>query len=255
MPGAYQISLSVFSGPLDLLLHLIERQEFDITTISLVKVTEQYLAQIEQLKENRMENLIDFLVVAARLVQIKSRALLPQTPVFPGDEEEEDPAEALIRQLKAYKRFKQAAAWLQKREESGLRTYLRVAPPPKLEGELDLTGITVQTLITAVQGALARSETKTDSVAIARPRRMTIEGQIMLLRKRLKQYGRSHFHDLLPAKAERVEVAITLLAVLELIKRRELTASQPELFGPIEVMATDLIGSENQVNETSSFAG
>ncbi|MCB9421269.1 MAG: segregation/condensation protein A [Ardenticatenaceae bacterium] len=255
MPGAYQISLPVFSGPLDLLLHLIERQEFDITTISLVKVTEQYLAQIEQLKENRIENLIDFLVVAARLVQIKSRALLPQTIVFAGDEEEEDPAEALIRQLKAYKRFKQAAVWFQAREEAGLRTYLRVAPPPKLDGELDMTGITLDTLITAVQEALARGETKTDSVAIARPRRVTIEGQISLLRKRLKQYGRSQFHDLLPAKAERVEVAITLLAVLELIKRRELTASQPELFGPIEVIATDLIGSENQISETNSFVG
>lgn len=255
MPGVYQISLPVFSGPLDLLLHLIERQEFDITTISLVKVTEQYLAQIEQLKENRIENLIDFLVVAARLVQIKSRALLPQAPMYPGDEEEEDPAEALIRQLKAYKRFKQAAIWFQKREEAGLRTYLRVAPPPKLEGELDLTGITVDTLITAVKEALARNETKTDSVALVRPRRVTIEGQISLLRKRLKQYGRSQFHDLLPPKAERVEVAITLLAVLELIKRRELTASQPELFGPIEITATDLIGAGNQADEISSFAG
>jgi segregation and condensation protein A len=255
MPSTYQISLPVFSGPLDLLLHLIERQEFDITTISLVKVTKQYLDQIEQLKENRIENLIDFLVVAARLVQIKSRALLPQTPVFPGDEEEEDPAEALIRQLKAYKRFKQAAVWFQTREEAGLRTYLRVAPPPKLEGALDMTGITVESLITAVQEALARGETKTDSVAIARPRRVTIEGQIKLLRNRLKLHGRSQFHDLLPAKAERVEVAITLLAVLELIKRRELTASQPELFGPIEVIATDLIGSENQMSETNSFVG
>ncbi len=255
MPSTYQISLPVFSGPLDLLLHLIERQEFDITTISLVKVTKQYLDQIEQLKENRIENLIDFLVVAARLVQIKSRALLPQTPVFPGDEEEEDPAEALIRQLKAYKRFKQAAVWFQEREEAGLRTYLRVAPPPKLEGALDMTGITVESLITAVQDALARGETKTDSVAIARPRRVTIEGQIKLLRSRLKLHGRSQFHDLLPAKAEQVEVAITLLAVLELIKRRELTASQPELFGPIEVIATDLIGSENQMSETNSFVG
>jgi segregation and condensation protein A len=255
MSGTYQISLPVFSGPLDLLLHLIERQEFDITTISLVKVTKQYLDQIEQLKENRIENLIDFLVVAARLVQIKSRALLPQTPVFPGDEEEEDPAEALIRQLKAYKRFKQAAVWFQTREEAGLRTYLRVAPPPKLEGALDMTGITVESLITAVQEALARGETKTDSVALARPRRVTIEGQIKLLRSRLKLHGRSQFHDLLPAKAERVEVAITLLAVLELIKRRELTASQPELFGPIEVIATDLIGAEAQTDEASSFAG
>jgi segregation and condensation protein A len=255
MPKKYQISLPVFSGPLDLLLHLIERQEFDITTISLVKVTEQYLAQIEQLKENRIENLIDFLVVAARLVQIKSRALLPQTPLHPGDEEEEDPAEALIRQLKAYKRFKQAAVWFHEREEAGLRTYLRVAPPPKLEGTLDMTGISLDTLITAVQEALARTESKTDSVAIARPRRVTIEGQIKLLRTRLKEYGRSHFNDLLPPKAERVEVAITLLAVLELIKRRELTAVQPELFGPIEVMATDLIGTGEQANGASSFAG
>jgi segregation and condensation protein A len=255
MPKKYQISLPVFSGPLDLLLHLIERQEFDITTISLVKVTEQYLAQIEQLKENRIENLIDFLVVAARLVQIKSRALLPQTPLHPGDEEEEDPAEALIRQLKAYKRFKQAAVWLHDREEAGLRTYLRVAPPPKLEGTLDMTGISVETLITAVQEALARTESKTDSVAIARPRRVTIEGQIKLLRTRLKENGRSHFNDLLPPQAERVEVAITLLAVLELIKRRELTAVQPELFGPIEVMATDLIGTGEQANGASSFAG
>ena len=146
-------------------------------------------------------------------------------------QEEEDPAEALIRQLKAYKRFKQAAVWLHEREEAGLRTYLRVAPPPKLEGALDLSGVTVQTLMTAVQEALARGETKTDSVSLARPRRVTIEGQIKLLRTRLKQYGRSRFNDLLPDKAERVEVAITLLAVLELIKRRELTAVQPELFG------------------------
>jgi segregation and condensation protein A len=255
MATDYQISLPVFSGPLDLLLHLIERQEFDITTISLVKVTEQYLGQIEQLKENRIENLIDFLVVAARLVQIKSRALLPQTPLHPGDEEEEDPAEALIRQLKAYKRFKQAAVWLHEREEAGLRTYLRVAPPPKMEGALDLSGVTIQTLITAVQEALARGETKTDSVSIARPRRVTIEGQIKLLRIRLKQYGRSQFHDLLPKKAERVEVAITLLAVLELIKRRELTAVQPELFGPIEIMATKTIGGEDQASEASSFVG
>jgi segregation and condensation protein A len=108
----YRIDLPAFSGPLDLLLHLIERQELDITAISLVQVTEQYLAQIEQLKENRIDELIDFLVIAARLVLIKSRALLPQTPVIIEGEEEEDPAEALVRQLRQYKRFKQAAAWL-----------------------------------------------------------------------------------------------------------------------------------------------
>ena len=251
MLNNYRIELPVFIGPLDLLLHLIERQEFDITTISLLNVTEQYLAHIEQLKENRIENLIDFLVVAARLVQIKSRALLPQIPGIPGEEEEEDPAEALVRQLRQYKRFKRAAAWFQERETAGLRTHLRVAPPPQLEGQLDLSGITVMTLITAVQSALARAETKVDSVALAKPRQMTIDSQINHLRRRIRLYGRAAFHELLPAKAGRVEVAVTLLAVLELIKRQELSAAQPELFGPIEIRAAATNGAATK-NESAA---
>lgn len=237
MSRPYTIDLPSFAGPLDLLLHLIERQEFDITAISLVKVTEQYLEQIEQMKQNRMEQLIDFLVVAARLVQIKSRALLPQTPVIIEGEEEEDPAEALIRQLKQYKRFKQAATWLEEREELGLRTYLRVAPPPKLEGRLDMSGVTVDSLLAAMREALSRVDDREESVAILQPRRITIEGQINRLRQRAKTGISFGFSDLLSAKTNRVEISITLLAVLELIKRQEIVASQTELFGPIELRA------------------
>ena len=238
MSRPYTIDLPSFAGPLDLLLHLIERQELDITAISLVKVTEQYLNQIEQLKQNRIEQLIDFLVVAARLVQIKSRALLPQTPVIvEGEEEEEDPAEALIRQLRQYKRFKQAAAWLQAREEQGLRTYLRVAPPPKLEGRLDMSGVTVDSLLTAVRDALARVDDREESVAIIQPRRITIEGQMNRLRQRAKTSGAFNFTDLLSATTSRIEISITLLAVLELIKRREIVAMQSEMFGPIALRA------------------
>jgi segregation and condensation protein A len=235
MSRPYTIDLPSFAGPLDLLLHLIERQELDITAISLVNVTEQYLNQIEQLKQNRIEQLIDFLVVAARLVQIKSRALLPQTPVIIEGEEEEDPADALIRQLKTYRRFKQAAVWLQNREKLGLRTYLRVAPPPKLQGRLDMSGVTVETLLTAVRGALARVEDQEKSVAILQPRRITIEGQINRLRQRAKIEGTFRFTELLSAETSRVEISITLLALLELIKRREIVASQSEMFGPIEL--------------------
>ena len=237
MISKYQIDLPAFSGPLDLLLHLIERQELDITAISLVTVTEQYLLQIERLKENRLEQLIDFLVVAARLVLIKSRALLPQTPVVIEGEEEEDPAEALIRQLRQYKQFKQAANWFQEREEQGLRTYLRIAPPPRLEGRLDLSGVSVDTLLNAVQEALARIESREDSVTIVQPRRITIEGQINKLRYRLKNGRSLSFRDLLSANTSRVEVSISLLAVLELIKQREITAFQPDMFGPIELKA------------------
>ena len=237
MSRPYTIDLPSFAGPLDLLLHLIERQELDITAISLVKVTEQYLEQIEQMKQNRMEELIDFLVVAARLVQIKSRALLPQTPIIIEGEEEEDPVEALLRQLRAYKRFKQAAAWLHKREEQGLRTYLRVAPPPKLEGRLDMSGLTADSLLTAVREALSRVDDREESVAIIQPRRITIEGQINRLRQRANLGNSFGFTDLLSTKTSRLEISITLLAVLELIKRREILASQSEMFGPIELRA------------------
>ncbi|PIE79963.1 MAG: segregation/condensation protein A [Chloroflexi bacterium] len=236
MAAPYQIDLPAFAGPLDLLLHLIDRQELDITALSLVQITSQYLKQIEEMKKDRVEHLIDFLVIGARLSLIKSRALLPKIPTLPGDEEdEEDPAEALIRQLRQYKQFKDAARWLKEREAAGLRTYLRVAPPPQLDTRLDLTGVTVETLITAVLAALERADNLEDSVAITQPRRLTIEGQIKRVRFRLKQNQTFLFNDLLSHNISRVEISVTLLAVLELIKRHEATAVQKHMFGPIEI--------------------
>lgn len=230
----YTIELPAFAGPFDLLLHLIERNELDITAISLSQVTEQYLEQIEQLKQDRrIEHLIDFIVIGARLALIKSRALLPHNPaVRLDDAEEEDPAEALARQLREYKQFKQAAAWLRWREEQGWRTYLRVAPPPKIESRLDLSGVTLHGLQQALQTALARIEKSAESVSLTTRRRITIEGQIDLLRRTVRS-GALSFHELLSAEVTTVEVCITLLAVLELIKRSEIAAAQSELFGPI----------------------
>lgn len=236
MASPYKIDLPEFAGPLDLLLHLIDRQELDITAISLVQITSQYLKQIESMKKNRVDHLIDFLVIGARLSVIKSRALLPKIPTLPGDDEdEEDPAEALIRQLREYKRFKQAAMWFAEREESGLRTYLRIAPPPKLDTRLDMTGVTIESLITAVQSALDRAEDLEESVAIIQPRRLTIEGQIKRLRYRLKQQQTFSFNELLAGENSRVAISVTLLAVLELIKRHEASATQKQMFGPIEI--------------------
>ncbi len=236
MSAHYKIDLPQFSGPLDLLLHLIEREELDIVGISLLNVTEQYLKQVELLKEERMEHLIDFLVVAARLVLIKSRALLPQSPVTIEGEDEEDPAEALLRQLREYKRFKEASKWFHAREVAGVRTYLRVATPPKLESRLDLAGITVQRLLTAVQEALARVDSKEESVTLIQPRRITIEGQIRHLRQRVRAGEKFSFRDLLSEDSSRVEISINLLALLELIKRHEVRAYQAEMFGPIQIM-------------------
>ena len=230
----YTIELPAFAGPFDLLLHLIERHELDITAISLSQVTEQYLEQIEQLKQDRrIEHLIDFIVIGARLALIKSRALLPQNPAVRLDEEEEeDPAESLARQLREYKQFKQAAEWLRRREEQGWRTYLRVAPPPKIESKLDLSGITLDSLQQALQLALARVEKSAESVNLVVRRQITVEGQMALLRRTIR-HDPLPFHDLLSAEVTAVEVCITLLAVLELIKRNEIAAAQAELFGPI----------------------
>ena len=131
MPSsAYTVQLPVFAGPLDLLLQLIEREELDITKVSLAQVTDQFLSYIKVLEQLNISDLADFLVIAARLVLIKSEALLPR-PVErqPG---EEDPGDELARQLLAYKKYKQIAGLLKEREDTNLRTYLRLAPPPKM---------------------------------------------------------------------------------------------------------------------------
>ena len=232
----YRVELPVFSGPLDLLLHLIEREELDITAVSLSLVTGQYLAQVRSLRDDQIEGLIDFISVGARLVLIKSRALLPRPISLPSDDEvEEDPAEALLRQLVAYRRFKNAACWLDDRQRNGLRTYLRVAPPPRLDGQLDLTGVDVQSLTAALERVLARQESKDDSLTVAGSPEITIDGQLDKLRERLGTGRPFLFADALRNPRDRTEVAVTLLALLELIKQREAQAQQDRLFGPIEV--------------------
>lgn len=232
----YRVDLPVFNGPLDLLLHLIDRDELDITAVSLAQVTGQYLAQVRLMGEGQIEGLIDFISVGARLLLIKSRALLPRPVVLPGsDEEEEDPAEALLRQLRAYKRFKSAGMWLDHRQRRGLRTYLRVAPPPRLEGHLDLSGVDVETLFEAMVMVLSRVETMEESLEVIRPRQLTIEDQLDKFRERLKRGRSFQFAEMLVDPRDRTEIAVSLLALLELIKRREAEAHQSRMFGPIDI--------------------
>jgi segregation and condensation protein A len=249
-PATYEIQLPVFAGPLDLLLNLIEQNKLDITAVSLVAVTDQYLEQIRQFSGEQLEQLMDFLAVGARLLLIKSRALLPQPPEIPDADEEEDPAEALARQLREYRRYKYAAAHLEARERLGLQTYLRVAPPPTLEHTLDLSGIDLDTLLLALRSAYDRADLKEDSVSVAvKHRTVTIEDQIRLLRRRVIATGRVAFNDLLSRRTTWSEVSVTLLAVLELIKRHEVNAYQPELFGPIEIIAEPGARSEVESNQ------
>ncbi len=235
--STHLIDLPVYSGPLDLLLHLIERQELDITAISLAEVADQYLEKIEAMKQDRLEHLMDFLVIAAKLLVIKSRALLPQVAQeYTDGEEEEDPAETLARQLREYKRFKEIGAWLNQRQTNGLRSYLRLATPPQMETALDLTGVNTHLLRASLLEVFNRSGLKEESVEVAtRKRNVTIDDQIRRLRTALKISNQVFFSQLLSDHLTWSEVSVTLLAILELIKRHEVDVSQPVLFGPIEI--------------------
>jgi segregation and condensation protein A len=232
----YTVQLPVYSGPLDLLLQLIEREELDITRVALAQVTDQFLAYMKVLESLNLGDLADFLVIASRLVLIKSEALLPR-PVErqPG---EEDPAEELARQLIAYKRYKEIALALHGREAGGLRTYLRLAPPPKLEPMLDLSRVSTLDLLEAVRRALALHPDKPALGTVVAPPKVTIRDQIRLIARSLRAGdGRTSFQAMLAAATRQMEVIVAFLAVLELIKRRKIEARQEGAFGEIVLLS------------------
>jgi len=229
----YQVKLPVFEGPLDLLLYLIEREELDITAVSLAAVTEQYLDYIALLENLVVDQLADFLVIAARLILIKSQALLPRPPEM---EVEEDVGDDLVRQLIAYKQFKEVAKGLGQREEEGLRSFIRLAPPPKIESSnVDLTGITVEDLLTAVRRALAVAGPLPPVGNVVKPLTITIRDQIALIERTLAVQPYISFIQLLRQAGSRVEIVVTFLAVLELLKRRRIEVVQEQLFGEIVI--------------------
>ena len=240
----YEVKLAIFEGPLDLLLHLIKREELDITTVSLAQVTDQYLEYIGLLEELNAEILADFLVIAAKLLLIKSEMLLPRPPRTPGEEEEEDVGDELARQLIEYKKFKEAALELRQREETGLRAYVRIAPPPKLERPfgwtqdrpLDLEDVSLADLVEAVRRALDVRPPIPSVSEVVTPFTVTIAEKMALIEERLERQRRVSFDRLLDQASSRLEIIITFLAVLELIKLNGVKVQQERLFGEIVIL-------------------
>ncbi len=228
----YQIQLPVFEGPLDLLLYLVEREELDITTIALAQVTDQYLAYLAELEHRQVRDLADFLVVAAKLLLIKSLALLPRPPTL--SPEAEDVGEELVRQLQVYKRFKEVATFLHEREVRRLRCYVRVAPPPHIEPHLDLGNVTLNDLLALVQEALDALPAQPVGEIVA-PITVTIAEQIERIERQLAVREEVPFREFLSEATTRVEIIVTLLAVLELIKQNRARVRQEELFGEIVI--------------------
>lgn len=234
----YKVMIPVFEGPLDLLLKLIEHSELEITAVSLSLVTEQYLLHIRGIEDSRPEQISAFLVIAAKLIQIKSEALLPR-PVI-REASEEDPAEALAEQLRQYKRFKELANSLEKMDIIGKHTYIRVAEAPKLEGKLDLSELSLEDLVKAAQQVFQlESEKKALGTVISAPK-ITIRQKILAIGNYIRTHDSFQFRDLLPRTTNRLEVVVTFLALLELIKRHRVNATQELVFGEIQIQKSDL---------------
>jgi segregation and condensation protein A len=242
--SGYTVTIPVYEGPLDLLLQLIEHAELDITAVSLAQVTDQYLTYIRQIQVPA-NDISAFLVVAAKLLQIKSEALLPRPPVREAGEE--DLGEALARQLQIYKRFKEIANWLDEREALHLRTYLRVAPPLKIEGRLDLSDITLAELMAAAEGIFAEEAEKEALGTVISAPRITIREKLSLIAERLDNNSKATFISLLGQKPSRLEVVVTFLALLELIKQYRVAAQQASLFSDIEIEKAEDWGKEDEL--------
>lgn len=231
----YKVQTSVYSGPLDLLLDLIESAELDITVLALAQVTDQYLSYLKTMQEQDPGEVSAFLVIAAKLLQIKSAALLPKPPVETHTSEE-DPGEELARQLREYQQYKKLSEFFSDREEKNFHTYIRLnVPRPHFDTKPDLSELTMEAFIEAAKAAFViRDEISMDEV-VNLPR-ITIKQKIGNILQTLRSKDdRTIYFRSLTRQQSRIEIVISFLAMLELYKQRVVTLYQDELFGDIRI--------------------
>jgi segregation and condensation protein A len=233
----FQFRLPVFEGPLDLLLYLIEREELEITAVSLVQVTDQYLSYLHSGEQIDADALAEFIAIGARLLLLKSRALLPRPPA--DEQPEEDLGEDLVLRLKEYRRFKEVAGSLKEMEELGLRAYPRLAPPTDVPLPTGLDGVTLDLLAGIVREVLERQPEEAPEGVVER-QVVSVEEKVEELSEALQGKKRVSFRAFISACRSRIEVIVAFLAVLELIKELRLRAEQDALFGDISLVAVEV---------------
>jgi len=236
----YKVQFEVFEGPLDLLLYLIKKEEVDIYEVNLTKLATEFVAYIEVMRMLDLEIAGEFLVMASTLMYIKSRELLPrEQQVATGEEEEEeDPRWELIRQLVEYKKFKDAAAQLQIREIEQENTFPRLPIKPELPAR-DLapkSEASLFDLINAVSAILRRVSQREDLREIFEDK-WSVSQKIEMMVKMIAEKSTLKFSELFSGATSRSEVVCTFLALLELIRLRQLICVQSEDFGEIDITA------------------
>jgi segregation and condensation protein A len=236
METDYKVKLEVFEGPLDLLLYLIKRDEIDIYDISIERITRQYLEYLQAFKELKIDVAGEFVVMAANLIYLKSRSLLPLDQQPPEeDAEEDDPRWDLIRQLIEYKKFKEAAAQLHDRALEQERIFIRDGDGSAVtDAPLPLHEVGIFQLIHAFHEVIKRVEAREDLQEIF-GERFSVSDKIEKILERVSNGTPVRFSELFGQIVSRVEIVVTFLALLELIRLNQVRALQPKMFDEIEI--------------------
>jgi len=233
--NAVTVKLERFEGPLDLLMHLIKRDEIDIYDIPIAHITQQYLHYIELMRQLDLEIAGEFLVMAATLMRIKSKMLLP-LPAVGEEDEPGDPREELVQRLVEYRQFKEAASTLKDREELRAKLHERGMLPGEDEtGPLPLARVSLFDLLDALNRVLARVPEPT--IYQIQAESFALEDKIELLTTTLRRIGKLSFLELLTNCNTRAEMVVTFIALLEMVKLGEAVIAQGEVFGDIEILA------------------
>jgi segregation and condensation protein A len=225
----YEVRLPDFEGPLDLLLRLVEKNELPIDRVSLALVTDQYLEHLEQLQALDPRDLAEFLVVASKLLLIKSQALLPRPPAL---EAEEDGTDDLVQQLIAYRRVKEVAGQLSLWQVEGRRSYPRLVPLPFTSPPTVIEGLELDDLVRAVQNRLQQLASSPASEHFTRAKR-SVADRVRDIETLLAAGSALNFGQLITAAVSKPEVIVTFMAVLELIRRGRVAVQQEAIFGEI----------------------
>jgi len=238
---SYAIQLSNFEGPLDLLLYLIRKNEIDIYDIPIADITRQYLGYVEVMTELDLEIAGEFILMAATLIQIKVRMLLPQ-PTLDEEETMEDPRAELVRQILEYKRFKEVADDMSDYEARQRRMFPRndfdwlkkYKKKEKLTNEELLKDVSMFDLLLAFKTVIDNMPIiTTHDIGIEG---VTIDDQIMFLKEKLNENERLSFFEIAAAFTHRVVIVVTFMAILELIKQRHIRIQQAAIFGDIWII-------------------
>ncbi|MFK5923838.1 MAG: segregation/condensation protein A [Verrucomicrobiota bacterium] len=238
MEADYKVQLEIFEGPLDLLLYLIKKEEVDIYDVSIERVTKQYLTYVDTFKVLNITLASEFIVMAANLIYIKSRNLLPKHHQPPEDEtDDDDPRWDLIRQLIEYKKFKDAAGFLSHREQE-MQDFFPHHPEDieadEPEGERPMADVGIFDLIRAFQNVLDRFQDESDLGEIIDDR-FTVGDKIDYLLKTVPPGGSIQFSTMFEDATTKAEVIVTFLAMLELMKLNHFTVRQDGRLGDIEL--------------------